>query len=121
MAEPFTEMLTDMVHRVDGAIGAAFMDNYGEAVQSFSTRGDEEYIRLMGAYQGLSFQTSRNICSQLEAGDLDYFYTSYEDVSFLVKALKQDYYLMLVLGSKANIGQGLYSIRRAAAAFDAEI
>ena len=56
MAEPFTSMLTDLVNGIDGSIGAAFIDNYGEAVQSFTAPGqDDEYLKLMGAYQGIAF------------------------------------------------------------------
>ena len=33
MPEPFTEMLSSLVDRVDGALGAAFVDSSGEAVE----------------------------------------------------------------------------------------
>lgn len=121
MPEPFSEMLVDLVNRVDGALGAAFIDSYGEAVQSHSVDGDEELIQLMGAYQGIAFQTSRNIVTQLDAGAIDYFYTAYEKASFVVKALKQDYFIMLILGPGGNLGQGIYYVQRSAAAFDSEI
>lgn len=121
MPEPFTELLVDLVGRVDGALGAAFIDSYGEAVQSYSVEGDDDLIDLMGAYQGIAFQTSRAIVGQLDAGAIDYFYTSYEKASFLIKALRQDYFLMLILGPEGNLGQGLYNVRRSAEAFDREI
>jgi predicted regulator of Ras-like GTPase activity (Roadblock/LC7/MglB family) len=121
MPEPFTEMLSSLVNRVDGALGAAFIDSYGEAVQSLSADEDSDLIDLMGAYQGIAFQASRSIVDQLEAGSIDYFYTSYENASFLIKALDQDYFLMLVLGPEANLGQGIYNVRRAAEAFNQEI
>lgn len=121
MAEPFTSMLTALVNGVDGALGAAFIDNYGEAVQCFSADGDEEYIKLMGAYQGIALQTSKGVIEQLEAGSIDYYYASYENVAFLVKALKQDYFLLLALGPRANIGQGIFRVRQASEAFDREI
>ena len=121
MAEPFTELLSDLIQRVDGAVGAAFIDSYGEAVQCVATGGDEEYIKLMGAYQGLALQTSRGVVGQLEAGAMDYLYTSYENASFLIKALEQNYFLMLVLAPEANVGKGVYNIRRSAGAFNQEI
>jgi predicted regulator of Ras-like GTPase activity (Roadblock/LC7/MglB family) len=121
MAEPFTQMLTDLVNRVDGAVGAAFIDSYGEAVQTYAVDGDVDYVNLMGAYQGIAFQTARNIMTQLEAGAIDYTYTSYDKVSFLVKALPQDYFVLLLLKPEANVGQGIYNVRRAAADFAREI
>lgn len=121
MAEPFTELLSDLVERVDGSIGAAFIDSYGEAVQCYAVQGDEDYIKLMGAYQGIALQTSRGIVHQLEAGGIDYVFTAYENISFLIKALEHDYFLMLVLGPEANVGKGVYTIRRAAGAFNQEI
>jgi predicted regulator of Ras-like GTPase activity (Roadblock/LC7/MglB family) len=121
MAEPFKQMLTDLVTRVDGAVGAAFIDSYGEAVQTYAVNGDVDYVNLMGAYQGIAFQTARNISTQLEAGRIDYTYTSYDTVSFLVKALPQDYFVLLLLGPEANVGQGIYNVRRAAADFAKEI
>lgn len=121
MAEPFTQLLSDLVERVDGAVGAAFIDNYGEAVQCVAASGDEDYIKLMGAYQGIALQTSRGIVEQLEAGSIDYVFTSYENASFLIKALQQDYFLMLVLESEANLGKGIYNIQRSADAFNKEM
>jgi predicted regulator of Ras-like GTPase activity (Roadblock/LC7/MglB family) len=121
MAEPFTELLSELVERVDGAIGAAFIDSYGEAVQCVAAGGDEDYIKLMGAYQGIALQTSRAIVKQLEAGAIDYVFTSYDSASFLIKALAHDYFLMLVLPPEANVGKGIYNIRRSADAFNREI
>lgn len=122
MPEPFTELLTQLVAHVDGALGAAFIDNYGEAVQTFSAPdGDEEYLRLMGAYQGIALQTSRSVVKQLDAGSIDYYLASYENVTFLVKALAENYFLLLALTPEANIGQGIYRTRRAADAFNREI
>jgi predicted regulator of Ras-like GTPase activity (Roadblock/LC7/MglB family) len=121
MAEPFTTLLTDLVDGIPGSLGAAFIDNYGETVQCFSADGDEEYIKLMGAYQGIALQTSKGVIAQLEAGSIDYYYASYENVAFLVKALEQDYFLLLALGPAANIGQGIFRVGRAAEAFNREI
>jgi predicted regulator of Ras-like GTPase activity (Roadblock/LC7/MglB family) len=121
MAEPFSEMLTSLVDRVDGAIGAAFVDSTGEAVQSHSLEGNTDLVDLMGAYQGIAFQTSRSIVSSLDAGAIDYFYTAYDRASFVIKALDQDYFLMLVLGPDANLGQGIYNVRRSAETFNREI
>jgi len=121
MAEPFTELLNDLLHRVDGAVGAAFIDNYGEAVQCLASEGEEDYVKLMGAYQGIALQTSQHIVHQLDAGEVDFCFTSYENASFLVKALEHDYFLMLVLGPEANLGKGIYNIQRSAEAFNREI
>ena len=119
--EPFTELLASLVDGVEGALGAAFIDNYGEAVQTYMVGGDDEYLKLMGAYQGLALQTSRNVIKQLDAGTVDYYFTSYENVSFVVKALQQDYFILLALGPDASIGQGIYRVQRVADAFDREI
>ena len=122
MAEPFTQMLTDLVDKTSGAVGAAFIDSYGEAVQCYASDAEEdEHIRLMGAYQGIALQTSRGIIDQLQAGTIDYCYTSYETVSFLIKALQQEYFLMMVLSPDANVGQGIYYLRQIAADFNREI
>jgi predicted regulator of Ras-like GTPase activity (Roadblock/LC7/MglB family) len=121
MAEPFTELLSDLVSRVDGALGAAFIDSYGEAVQCVAADGDEDHVKLMGAYQGIALGTSRGITSQLEAGEVDYCFTAYENAAFLVKALDHDYFLMLILSPEANVGKGIYNIRRSADAFNREM
>jgi predicted regulator of Ras-like GTPase activity (Roadblock/LC7/MglB family) len=122
MTEPFTILLEELVAGVDGAIGAAFIDNYGEAVQSYTAPGqDDEYLKLIGAYQGIALQTSQNVMKQLDAGAVDYYLASYENATFLVKALKEKYFIMLALSPEANYGQGIYRIRRVADAFDREI
>ena len=76
MTEPFTGLLAELVTNVDGSIGAAFIDHYGEAVEAYSGAGDEDYIRLMGAYEGITLQTSRTIMRELEAGSIDYYFVS---------------------------------------------
>ena len=122
MAEPFSEMLSQLLVGVDGAIGAAFIDNYGEAVQTASAEGgDEEYLKLMGAYQGIALQTSRSVINQIDGSSIDYYFASYENITFLVKALRENYFIMLALAPEANIGQGIYRVRRIADAFDREI
>jgi predicted regulator of Ras-like GTPase activity (Roadblock/LC7/MglB family) len=121
MAEPFTSLLTDLVDGIPGSLGAAFIDNYGEAVQCHAANGDEEYMKLMGAYQGIALQTSKGVIEQLEAGAIDYYYASYENVAFLVKALEQNYFLLLALGPAANIGRGIFRVKQAAEAFNREI
>ena len=121
MAEPFTELLSDLLDRSEGAIGVAFIDSYGEAVQCIAAEGEDDYVKLMGAYQGIALQTSRGILSQLDAGEVEFCLTAYENASFLVKALAHDYFLMLVLGPEANVGKGIYNIQRSAAAFNREI
>ena len=121
MPEPFKQLLAQLVNSVDGSIGAAFVDSYGEAVQCYAVASDEEYMKLMGAYQSITLRTSRTVINQLEAGGIDYCFASYEQASFLVKALKQDYFLLLALSPGANIGQGIYRVRQAAESFDREI
>lgn len=121
MSEPFTELLSDLVKNIDGAVGAAFIDSYGEAVQCISAAEDEDYVKLMGAYQGIALGTSRTIVSSLEGGEIDYCFTAYENASFLVKALENDYFLLLVLSPDANVGKGVYVMNGAADAFNREM
>jgi predicted regulator of Ras-like GTPase activity (Roadblock/LC7/MglB family) len=121
MAEPFTELLADLVQHVDGAVGAAFIDSNGEAVKCLSSSGDDDFVKLVGAYQGIALQTTRGIVSQLDSGKVDYFFSAYEHASFLVKALAHDYFLLLVLSPDANVGKGVHNIRRSAEAFNQEI
>lgn len=121
MTEPFTGLLAELVTSVDGSIGAAFIDHYGEAVEAYSVLGDEDYIRLLGAYEGITLQNSRTIMRELEAGSVDYYFCAYENASLLIKALHQDYLLLLALSPDANIGQGVYRIQRAADGFNREI
>ncbi len=90
-------------------------------MQVFAGDGDDEFVKLMGAYQGLALQTSNKVVAQLQAGHVDYLLSSYESMTFVMKSLRQDYFVMLVLKPEANVGQGIYRIRLAAAAFDREI
>ena len=122
MPEPFYELLAQLVDGVDGVLGAAFIDSYGEAVQTCSPPGgNDEYLRLMGAYQGIALQTSRAVIKQLDAGSIDYYLVSYDNAAFLLKALVANYFLLLVLKPDANLGQGIYRVRRVAEAFNREI
>ncbi len=76
---------------------------------------------MLGAYQGILLQHMRGIVTRLRVSSLDKIVTSYEGATFITKNLKDNYYIVLVLDSAANIGQGIQEIDRVAQIINAEI
>jgi predicted regulator of Ras-like GTPase activity (Roadblock/LC7/MglB family) len=117
---PFSKLLSAMVESVNGASGAIFLDGECEYVQYFGHL-DSFRTKLLGAYQGILLQHMRGIVERLRVSGLDKIVTEYEGAKFITKNLKDNYYMVLVLGPASNIGQGLREIDRVAAIINNEI
>jgi hypothetical protein len=75
MAEPFSEMLAELVDRVDGAVGAAFVDSYGEAVQCHVASGGDDGrsatdLNDNSSYSGFLFEAGGRVGAEVHFGFL---------------------------------------------------
>jgi predicted regulator of Ras-like GTPase activity (Roadblock/LC7/MglB family) len=117
---PFTKLLTRMVESVEGAQGAIFLDGDCEYVQ-YAGHIDSFRHKLLGAYQGILLGLIRKSIAKLRVSGLDKIVTEYESATFITKNLRGDYFMVLVLGSTGNIGQGIREVDRTAERINQEI
>lgn len=108
----FTEILTDAANQIEGAlvVGLAGIDGLGvETVVKEETNLDTEAVDVEIA--GLVSQFSRT-AEMLGSGAVKEFYLETENQNFLVHVLDQNYFLVVVLGGKANLGRARFEARR---------
>jgi predicted regulator of Ras-like GTPase activity (Roadblock/LC7/MglB family) len=114
--------LADLVSKVDGAFGAILADSDGEAVVVFSLPdqvgadcylGDER-IKLIGAYQTITLRACCKLAQRFKTGAVTHLVCHYEMATILIRALKNDYALMLAMQTSSNIGQGMFYLEETA-------
>jgi|GEM_PF-2973440 len=114
--------LTDLVTKVAGAFGAILVDADGEAVTIFALPdqvgldccvGDER-IKLIGAYQIITLRACSHLARQFKIGEVQHLVCRYGAAAVLIKALKNNYALVLVMQDSGNIGQGAVYLDQAA-------
>lgn len=114
--------LAELVTKVDGAFGAILADSDGEAVSIFALRdqvGEECYtgderIKLIGAYQIITLRACAKLAQQFKTGSVTHLVCHYDTATILIRALKNDYALMLAMQTSSNIGQGMFYLDQTA-------
>jgi predicted regulator of Ras-like GTPase activity (Roadblock/LC7/MglB family) len=103
----FQGILRQLLESTPGAIGAVFLDQEGEAIEVLAERVFDigwEGLRAIGAYEGIFFSDLRRACERLSAGRPLRLSIEFEHAKVLSCALKEGYYLVLVLAPGANEG-----------------
>jgi predicted regulator of Ras-like GTPase activity (Roadblock/LC7/MglB family) len=100
----FESILKDVVLGVEGATGAIFVDNGGEAVQ-WCARGDADRLKLRAAYLAVLVQASRSCCARLNLGDISQIMLEYEGAWLIAEAIDASYFIMLELAHWANLAK----------------
>ncbi|HUO85343.1 MAG TPA: roadblock/LC7 domain-containing protein [Thermoanaerobaculia bacterium] len=108
----FEAILNELVNRVEGALGAMFLDWEGEAVQIVGRSASAYDLQLAGAYQGIYLDRLRKIGTSCDLGQPQSFRIRLEGSTFLNAVLKDGYYLVLVLRTGAPEGVAWERLRR---------
>ncbi|HZS09853.1 MAG TPA: hypothetical protein VFD58_33815 [Blastocatellia bacterium] len=114
--------LVDLVNKVDGAFGAILADKEGEEITShtlpakaaWTDSSPEERMKLIGAYQVINLSACRQMMRQLQMGNVRQLTLRYDAATILIKALKENFALILAIEEGGNIGKGLFYLDRAA-------
>jgi predicted regulator of Ras-like GTPase activity (Roadblock/LC7/MglB family) len=112
--------LKEVVLAVDGATGAIFLDNGGEAVQWYC-RADSDRLRLRGAYLAVLVQTCRSSCARLNLGSMSQTVLEYEGASLITEEIDGSYFIVLELSSSANLAKAMIRLGTATASLRREI
>src|SRR5579885_603902 len=96
-----------MLQSTPGAIGAAFLDREGEAVDAFVEdvfEISDEGLRTVGAYAGIFLANVRRASERIGGGDPLLLTLDFEKVKVFSCDLKDGYYLVLVVAVRASDG-----------------
>ena len=101
----FRMILDELLATTSDAFAAIFLDYEGETVQLVCDRDISDHdLRIVGAYQGIFLGQLRELCAKTKIGTPHRFKIEFKDTMFLSCDLKDGYYLVLLLDSRANEG-----------------
>ena len=121
--------LQDLLRKTSGSSGAILIDNEGEAitylakegVETLSEISEDERVRLIGAYQRIVLRECKRTVEEMRIGKLSNIVIRYESGIVAVRALKEEYALVLIGGHDMLIGQGLFYLNKYAEIIDSDL
>ena len=112
---PFAHILDDLVHRVDGAYGAVFLDEEGEAV-CHATNGhglETDTLNFIGARQGLLIAQLRRLAEFTAQGPPRSVTLAGERLTIVTQLVDEEYFLVLVIEPRALAARASFEMTRA--------
>jgi len=100
---PFQGLLDRMMN-VKGVEAVAFLDQEGETILTRS-RGEEDHLKILGAYQGIIMSTVVNIGMKTAHT----MFTSYTHRSVLTHRLKDGYFICALLSRDLPYAQAQFA------------
>ena len=108
---PFKNLLSSLVERVPGALGAIIADWEGEAVAQGGIMDDYE-LKGIGAHKGVVLHNMREVVDRLGDDDLREIVITTKQTQTLIMPVTKDYYLVLTLDRSDMLGRALMEARR---------
>jgi predicted regulator of Ras-like GTPase activity (Roadblock/LC7/MglB family) len=109
---PFRSILQRIVERVPGALGAIFADWEGEAVDSYGTRAREE-VFLIAAHYGVILHHIQSALHLTHFGEASEVILLHQKLDLIVRAVAQDYYVVLAVDAGAHLATALREVNAA--------
>jgi predicted regulator of Ras-like GTPase activity (Roadblock/LC7/MglB family) len=115
----YVPILDSLLASVRGADAALLLDAEGEVVVE---AGDKQWRhRLIGAYEGISLATVKQIVQRHAMGGLEYVVRRHAGGSVLLRPLKDGYYLVVSLRPDAALAEAVHRSSSAKAALDEDL
>src|SRR5215469_3075065 len=109
-----------MVLAVEGATGAIFLDNDGEAVQWY-VKQEPDRLTLRAAYLAILVQTCRSSSAKLNLGNISRTVLEYDGALLITQEIDANYFILLELGSSANLAKAINQLNLATGLLRQEI
>lgn len=110
---PYQSILTTLLERIEGAVGAGFVDYDGEVVQLIGPFEDFAH-RVHLAYQGIFLEKLKSI-HQRHLGVPLSLVCVYQNLTLVIKPLRSGYFLVLTLAHRKQLAKALRAADDAAA------
>jgi predicted regulator of Ras-like GTPase activity (Roadblock/LC7/MglB family) len=109
----FKEMLESIIERTEGSLGALIMGTDGIAVEKvLGQAGVEANLDVAAAEFTSLVRNAQRAGSDTGLGGLRELVVSLEGAVMLMRLLSKDYFVVLALGAKGNIGRGRFELRK---------
>ncbi len=106
----FTEFLKDLVVSVDGAVGAVIMGMDGISVEEYVGRADTD-LQLIGTELTSLVKDMNRASASMDSGSVGEALFVTEKRTLIVRSINEEYFTVLVLNGKGNIGKGRFKLR----------
>jgi predicted regulator of Ras-like GTPase activity (Roadblock/LC7/MglB family) len=116
----FLERLSQVSSRIEGARALTLVDEDGIAVESVSSSPDLD-LDLLAAELIAQLRGIAHDNRELQVGEVQQLSVTTERYTFVVSAVAQGYYLVLVLGERGIHGRARFELRRARLLFEKDL
>lgn len=117
----FGERLQQVKDRIDGAVAVSLVAKDGIPVESVGKEDDSLDLEMLSAELMSQIRTVAQNHQELAVGQVRQFSVTTDRFTMMVGALTEDYYLLLVLSSEANIGRARFELRRSVLLFEEDL
>ncbi len=116
----FTDRLRQVSERIDGAMALSLIAKDGIAVETYVREGDLD-LELLAAELMSQVRAVAQNHQELSVGQVKHFSVTTDRYVFMVGALTEDYFLMLVLQARSNTGRARFELRRSVLLFEEDL
>jgi predicted regulator of Ras-like GTPase activity (Roadblock/LC7/MglB family) len=110
----FKEILETIIERTEGSLGALIMGIDGIAVEkSLKTAGQEANLDVAAAEFTALVRNAQRAGNDTGLGNLRELVISLDDAVMLMRLLGRDYFVVLALSPKGNLGRARFELRKA--------
>jgi predicted regulator of Ras-like GTPase activity (Roadblock/LC7/MglB family) len=116
----FSEILKDVVTKVDGSTGLFIIASDGIPVEGYVKEDTVDESALSAEFSAI-LKTLHFAFDNLQFGSIDEFSISTERYNIVVRKITSEYYLVLMMEPSSNIGKGRFYLRITAPRIEKEI
>ena len=110
----FKEMLEEIIGRAEGSLGALIMGTDGIAVEKvLGEAGMEANLDVAAAEFTSLVRSAQRAGTDTGLGVLEELVVSLESAVMVMRVLTRDYFIVLALSSKGNLGRARFELRKA--------
>ena len=116
----FTERLQRVADRIDGSLALSLVETEGIPVESTSKDSSLD-LELLAAELMSQVRAVAQNHQELSIGEVKHFSVTTDRYTFMVGALTEVYYLLLVLEAGASLGRARFELRRSVLLFEEDL
>ncbi|MBC7798764.1 MAG: roadblock/LC7 domain-containing protein [Pyrinomonadaceae bacterium] len=117
----FNKTLKDIQRKTEGCLGALIMGTDGIPVEEFwKSKGIEENLDIAVTELSALVRTAQRTGKDIDLGKMRELVVLFDSASFVIRLINDEYFLVIVLNSNANLGRGRFELRCAEAVLETE-
>ena len=107
----FRDILKNAVEQVDGAIGAVIMGYDGIAIDEFILLCESFDVQLLAVEYATLLKEIKQTVDLLKTSAMEEVSVTTADVRIILRAISDEFFLVLLLKRDGNFGKGRYLLR----------